>query len=359
MALRKTFLMGALLFSLVTAGITWGQDVPSTRFDRMPPGAANRPLASPGLFDYDAQVFAPLEFTNGKEKKPNTGFYFTLDKTYTAVPKAVRFNVLTQDTESTGSEFIWGTRYELGWFSEDEAGWNVSYQDSSGSFFTNGQDVLVSNPMLVETKLANVEVNRIFRQALSGGGYFEPYLGFRHNSISDRSLEDTISQILEDTNGDLVLDTVQLNNRFIQKATNSAFGLQAGGRYNVRRGRWRLTGDGAIATSYSQQRYFASDITRRVDPNNPNTTGITETYFSDQSFVPVLDGQFEMAYNVSRDLSLKVGAQAMYMWNGIARVNTATTANNGNSVLGTGPAIQAFDEDFVAAGFIFGVEWRR
>ena len=359
MALKRTFLMGVLMFSLMATGETSGQDMPSTRFDRLPDGAANRPFASPGLFDYDAQVFAPLEFTNGKEKAPNTGFYFTLDKTYTSIPKAAKFNAVTADFESTGSEFIWGSRYELGWFSEEEAGWNISYQDSSGSFFTAGQDILVSNPMLVESTFSTVELNRVFRQALSSGGYFEPYLGVRYQGISDKSLEDTTRNIFEDTDADGTLDVVTLDNRFIQKATNSAFGLQAGGRYNVRRGRWRFTGDGAVATTYSQQRYFVSDITERNDPNNATTIGIIELNSSDQSFVPIIDGQVEMAYNVSRDLSLRFGVQATYMWEGIARVNTETTNLNGNSVFGTGPLVQPFDEDFVATGFIFGVEWRR
>lgn len=356
MALKKTFLMGALLISFAISGSLVGQDIPSPDFRRLPDGAANRPLASPGLFDYDAQVFAPLEFSNGKNPEPNTGFYFTLDKTYTSVTRAPRFSGQRLQLESDGSEFSWGTRYEGGWFGEDQAGWNFVYQDTESNAFANGRDELVSNPMYISSKITSFELNRIFRQSLSAGGYFEPYLGLRYNGLSDRGLEDTLRDELADPDGDGTFTLfTDLSNRFVQRATNSAFGLHAGGRYSVRRGRWRLTADGAVATLYNQQTYYSQDITQLAGGG----VGITESSISDQSFVPVIDGQFEMAYNVSRDISLRVGVQAAYMWEGLARVNIETTTLNGNSILGTGTAFQPVDESMTAAGFLFGIEWRR
>ena len=356
MALKKTLLMGALLISFAMAGSVVGQDIPSSDFRHLPEGAANRPLATPGLFDYDAQVFAPIEFSMGKSIEPNTGFYFTLDRTYTSVSRAPRFSGQRLRLENDGSEFSWGTRYEGGWFGEDQAGWNFVYQDTESNAYANGRDELVSNPMYVSSQISTFEVNRIFRQSLSAGGYFEPYLGLRYNGVSDRSIEDTTRDVLADPDGDGTFTLFsQLGNRFVQRATNSAFGLQAGGRYSVRRGRWRLTADGAVATTYNQQSYFTQDIAELPGGGQ----GITEATVSDQSFVPVIDGQFEMAYNISRDISLRVGVQASYMWEGIARVNIETTSLNGNSNLGSGPAFQPFDEDFTAAGFLFGIEWRR
>jgi hypothetical protein len=361
MALKNTFMIGVMLVSTLMTSLTWGQNhTPGTYFERTPPTAQNLPLATPGLFDYDAQIFAPLEFTNGKEKEPNTGFNFSVDRTYTSVPRATRV-VGTGQRSSQGNEFYWGSRYELGWMGENESGWNVIYSRTNGTFFTNGQDLIVSNPMAVEAKFSQAEVNRIFRQALSAGGYFEPYMGLRYNAISDNTIEDTRRVNLFETSNPPAapFEQIVFDNRFIQRVTNSAIGLQAGARYNVRRGRWRFTTDGTVATTYNQQRYFASDITQRFDPNNPPATLITESSFSDQSFVPILDGSFEMAYNVSRDLSLKFGVQATYMWDGVARANTQTTNLNGLSTFGTAGAFVPFDEDYIAAGFIFGVEWRR
>ena len=365
MALKQTFIFGAVLASVLSAGMAFGQNnTPGTHFERLPADSASLPLASPGVFDYDAQVFAPLEFTNGKEKAPNTGFYFSLDKTYTSIGRGAKFQNTTQEFVSTGSEWFWGTKYELGWIGEEEAGWNIVFNNTDGTFFTNGQDANVGNPMLVNTKFTTGELNRMFRQNLSAGGYFEPYLGLRHNSISDNSLQDTVRFDLRDVDPNPIDDEVDFqtfttNNRFKQKATNSAFGLQAGARYNQRRGRWRMTCDGTVATTYNQQRYFASDIASTTDPDGLLTQTVTETTFSDQSFVPILDGSLELAYNISRDLSLKLGVQGNYMWNGIARVNTETTNANGNSQFGVGTAVQPFDENYIAAGVIFGVEWRR
>ena len=334
MALKRTFMIVVLLVCGTLTGTTWGQNhAPGTFFERTPETAQNLPLATPGLFDYDTQLFAPLEFTNGKEKEPNTGFTFTLDRSYISIARAARFNSLTGEQTSNGSEFNWGTNYELGWYGENDTGWNLKFDNLTGSFFTNGEDIQSTNPTHVEQKFATVQLNRMFRQTLSHGGYFEPYLGGRFVQISDDAVQDTGPA------------------RFLQDASNSIFGVQAGARFNQRRGRWRFTYNGAIATTYNQQRYESTDLVAGL------VTGQTST--SDQSFVPILDGTIEAAYHISRDLSLKLGVQGVYTWNGIARVNTETAALNGNSVTGAGVAFQPLDEDFIAVGFRFGVEWRR
>lgn len=348
MALKNLVAIIVIAVSLVSVDLTNAQlEVPGPNFRPKPVESHSntRPLVTPGIFDYDTRAFAPLEFTNGKEKEPNTGFYFTLDRVYTSVSRANHQDT-TSNAVQTGSDYIWGNRYEIGWFSDADEGWNIAYQDSRGSYFTAGQDALVSNPMLVETQFSTVEINRMFRQVLSQGGYFEPYLGARFNSVSDNTLEDTTQ----------TLGGVVISNRFKQNATNNAFGIQAGGRYNQRRGRWRTTGDVAVATLYNQQRYFATDIAF-----NAGTVGVTESYDSDQSFVPVLDAQVEFSYNISRDIAIRTGLQAMYAWNGFTRANTLTTNLNGNSNfgIGSGVGISDDDESYLAAGFLFGVEWRR
>ena len=353
MALKHSLIVGALLISFSVTDVAVSQvNIPSPRFrfKEIESPDATRPHATPGVFDYDAQMFAPLEFTNGKQKAPNTGFYFGLDKTYLSVDKAglpVGSNDGTvTDMIQTGSTYIWGTRYQFGWFSDEDDGWGASYQDSNGIYYTNGQDISVSNPMLVDMQFANFEINRMFRQPLSRGGYFEPYIGARYTYLSDDTLEDTPQ----------IVNGVIVGNRFKQEVTNSVFGFQAGGRYNVRRGRWKTTVESAIVTSYNQQRYFASDIS-----NFATSQGISETYQSDQSFVPIIEGEYDVSYNISRDISLHLGVQAIYAWSGIVRANTLTTNINPNSVFGSsaGGATGLFDTSFVSVGFIFGCEWRR
>lgn len=348
MALKNTLIIGALLVSFVAPGVTEGQiNKPSPRFryKKLESAENTRPYATPGVFDYDAQVFAPLEFTDGKEKKPNVGFYFSLDKAYTSVSKATRIGEAS-DTIQTGSTYIQGSRYDFGWFSDNDDGWGFTYQVSDGIYYTAGQDSSVANPMIVDMNVSTFEINRMFRQALSEGGYFEPYMGVRYMHIGDNTIEDTNQTVGTD-------GTV---NRFKQNVTNDGFGFQAGGKYNSRRGRWRTTIDGSIATVYNQQRYFATDITN----SSTGPQGISETYQSDQSFVPILDGQYEIAYNISRDISLRLGVQAIYSWAGIARANTETTNLNPNSIFGAGGAPTGFfDDSHLTAGFLYGIEWRR
>ena len=190
-----------------------------------------------------------------------------------------------------------------------------------------------------------MEVSRLFRQALSHGGHLEPYIGFRYTNITDKTLEDTTQ----------TLAGVIVDNRFRQEVTNNAIGFQAGGRYVRRRGRWRTSCDVALSTSFNQQRFFATDIADTF-----GTQAINETFERDQSFVPIIDGQYDLAYNISRDISLKLGFQGVYTWNGIARVNTLTTNLNPNSAfgIGTGPT-GLIEDNHLTAGFLFGVQWRR
>ncbi len=90
MALKNTLIIGALLVSFVASGVTEGQiNKPSPRFryKKLESAENTRPYATPGVFDYDAQVFAPLEFTDGKEKKPNSGFLLLLSIRHTRVSR--------------------------------------------------------------------------------------------------------------------------------------------------------------------------------------------------------------------------------------------------------------------------------
>ena len=199
--------------------------------------------------------------------------------------------------------------------------------------------------MSTNTKFANVEINKIFRQSLKRGGWIEPYVGLRYLNLSDSTIEDTT----------VVTGATTSNNRFKQNVTNSAIGMHVGGSVNRRRGRWRTSWDLALATTYNQQRFFATDIT-----NTAGTFVIFESYQESSSFVPALDLNFELGYNLSRDFGLRGGAHMLYMWDGIARANTLSTANNPNSVFGVSDSTPGlFEEGLLGAGFSFGVEWRR
>ncbi len=321
-------------------------DLPGPSFKPKPVESADstRPFATPGVFNYDAQMFAPLEFPNGRDMGPRSGFFGTYDRLYLSLskPGAAENSPISAPT---GNMDLWGNRYNIGWMSDADDGWSIEFANSEGSFFSAGRDELVSNPMLVTSKFANVEVNKVFRQALSQGGWIEPYVGFRYMYLSDRTLEDTVTNV----------GGVTINNRFKQEATNSSAGVHVGGRYSNRRGRWRQSLDASIATNYNQQNLFATDISSTATGNF-----LTEKYDSDNAFMPVFDASYEIGYNLTRDFGLRGGISFVYIWNGLGRANTLSTADNPNSDFGISAAPFGLVQDrAIAAGFNFGFEWRR
>ena len=346
MALKRTFMIGVLLACGMLTSTTRGQNhTPGTFFERTPESSLDLPFSDgQGLFGhYDTQVFAPLEFTNGKEKAPNTGLFFELSKTYLSLERATRFNSGLGVQTSNGTEFYTGTRYELGWYGEQDRGWNAVFSKTEGTFFFNNRAGIFDQIMSEgNVRLTTVEVNRTFRQVTSKGGVFEPSLGLRYNWIRDRLRDNSII-------------TGGATSFFGQNASNSAFGLQAGARFSKRHGRWPFTYRGNVAATYNQQRLEITDVIQGA------TNTFVELAFTDQSFVPILDGTLEATYNVTRDLSIKLGVQGSYIWNGILRANTEPTAFNGLSTSSDAgsPFFSTFDENYVAAGFVFGFEFRR
>jgi hypothetical protein len=320
---------------------------PSFRHQDIEESGETRPFVQPGIFDWDAQMFAPLNFYDSIEKSPNIGFYFSYERVYMSVSRAGQVGPDINPSVSVGNDWNWGNRFVGGWMSEADEGWHIAYQKINGPHFAVGQDILIATPELVTTDFSQVEVNKVYRQTLSSGDYFEPYLGMRFFSVSDNTLEDTTTTF----NG------AGAFNRFKQNVTNNAVGFQVGGRYNARRGRYRMTCDTALVAAYNQQKYFSTDIL-----TVGNAVGVSEFYDSSQSFLPAVDAEFELAYNLSRDFALRGGIQFQYLWNGVARANTLTTSQNPNSILGPGTAIDSrglFNKDLIAAGFTFGVEWKR
>ncbi len=343
MSLKNTLTLLTLIATLLVSQSVDAQvDIPSPRFRHLDVESTQntRPLAEPGVFNYDAQLFAPLEFNNHDEREPNTGFYFTYDRIYAAINTG---NIGGDTNYPTANDYNWGNVWNIGWMTDADDGWGIRYQKVHGIQFVNGQDILVSNPMLVDTDYSTVEINRMFRQSLQRGGYLEPYFGIKYFGVSDSTIEDT-TQFLTQT----------AFNRFKQKVTNSAFGFHAGARYNRQTGRFRTTFDGSVLTAYNQQRLFATDIV-----TVGAATGVSETHIDDEAFAPAVDFRLEVAYALSRDVAVKVGFVSSYIWEGVARANLLTTNLNLNSNFGTGIGGGLLDGDMLATGFTFGFDWKR
>jgi hypothetical protein len=350
MAVKNWLCLGVLITAWLVPGSAWCQlDVPGPRFEHhaIEDPDSTRPWATPGIYDYDYQIFSPVQFTNGEELGPNTGFYFSMDRIYTSISGGGEFG------GGAGDNYIWGNRYDVGYMNTEDDGWSLVYEQSEGNQFLNGADVIVANPTLFTTKLASVELNKVYRQTLKRGGWLEPYAGLRYFNVSDSTIEDFGAGVI----GGIAA------NRFRQNFTNDAVGLNVGGRLVNRRGRFRFSNDLSIATTYNQQRFRATDFTM-VGAN----IFITEIGDSDSAFVPAVDYRFELAYNISRDFGLRGGANFMYLWNGIARANTRPTLTNPNSAFGSDPAFGGdptlpggglIDDRIIAAGVSLGFEYRR
>ena len=340
---KNSLAIFSLISTLLVSSAVVGQvDIPSPRFrpNDVESIENTRPLAEPGIFNYDSQMFAPLEFTNGEEMEAPTGFFFTYDRIYTSIGRPGGSDAITLTAVPSGNDFVWGNRYEFGVMSDDDQGWGIVYGQTEGSFYSAGQDVLISNPMQVTTKWGDVAVNRIFRQSLSRGGYLEPYLGFRYINISDSTIEDAPQGLVI--------------NRFKQSSRNSAAGIHAGARYSQRRGRFR------VSPTPRSPRFTTSSDTLRPTSSPPASQKITSPI---KTSLPCWILRMEIAYNLTRDIAFRTGVGTTWVWSGVGRVNTLTQNLNPNSnfnIAGAAGGPQGFiDTDFLAAGFTFGIEWKR
>ena len=323
MALKKTLTIGSLFAILASGGFASTADAqqsrlstPSATFDHRAvelPGETG-PLATPGVFNFDAQAFAPFEFTNDKQKEPNTGFFFAIDKTLLSIslpgrdgtglpigdlPPTTNFFGLpnsfiaegdASQVSPVGNDWQWGERYNFGWVGEDDRGVSVSFLDVAGATplrrrtadldldglddtdndvggdFINDDINNFGNDFHTLSTIYRVgEFNRVFRQVLKNGDVFEPYIGGRYTQISDDS-EDRFSQpvfnVDLDGNGtvDPLTEDTFVESRLRQIVDNSAIGLQIGGRHVRNRGRITYTTDGSLAVSHNRQRLSVENL---------------------------------------------------------------------------------------------------
>ncbi len=248
MSKRITLLFSIAVCSLmVAANLTAQTEVPGPVFRPLQAESqgATDPLVQPFIFDYDTQMFAPLDISDVADRKAKSGFFFTYDRVYTSIGRPDPIGPGAPAQHPRGTDYQWGNRYNAGFFGDNDKGFQFEYTTVTGSFFSAGTDPTVPDPFLTETKLDVFEMNRIFRQHLSNGSYLEPYFGVRYTSISDNTVEDTT----------FFVGATEIPNRFTQNATNSAVGAQIGARYITHRGRWTIRTDSSIMAGYNTQRY--------------------------------------------------------------------------------------------------------
>ncbi len=296
-------------------------------------------------FYYDAQLWAPWQITSiDGSQRFHYGFYAELGFAYYSIDRPGAIPGQDPREFNTGSNYHWAREIEIGWYSTKNAGWAANYLDLEGTTYVFGENIIVPNPMLLRTKIDQVEVNRQFRQRLSTGGWIEPYFGARYLSLSDKTNED----------GSL---TAVTGYRFNQTVQNSALGGHIGTRYFRQYNRWQGSLDGAVGVLYNTQNYFANTWIQ-----NTVTTAVINTEATNAGYdvMPLLDLGAELTYALTRDISLRGGIGIQYIWQGIARADIRTAFLNPNATFSGLPAPSTvYSEDFIAAGFSFGIDWKR
>jgi len=320
------------------------------------PGAGqNLEFVSDQLMNYDMQMFAPVDYNMlDEEPKPSTGLFFTYDRTTSGLTASESTTIAGLGAPGF-NHTTWGNRFEFGFMNENDCGWTATINRMEGSQFINGRDIGNQTPMQLSAKYQSYELNRVFRQRLKSGSYFEPYIGARYAYVQDESIQDQTT-FLFNLSDPLLAD----RNRFLQESQNNLFGGTLGARWFRETGRWTVSSNVATFLAYNKQTQFASDL--GYDENQIRLL-VVERGAEASTFVPSGEARFDLAYNVTRDLSLRVGGQMIYFFEGLDRINGLPMNLNPNSVLSGAspfnPLTTVADQDMFVYGVTFGLEWKR
>ena len=323
---------------------------PSTR----PFGSNDDHFNDEELYEYDAQLWAPYDVTRvDGQSETQQGFYSRLGVAYISLSGPDAVPGMDPRNYETISGFNTARDFEFGYNTEGSKGWSLQWLDAEGSHylrdgeFTNRQVFGgFTQPAILRTSFDDLSLNRQFRQRLSNGGYVEPFLGLRYLSLIDETNEDRIAPVV-------------IPNRFSQKTSNTLIGGHLGTRYFRNYGRFRLGSDIGMGVFYNNQNYSATSINAAAPGSNEPAQTLTNR---GNDFVPIFDLGLSINYSITRDVSFRVGAELHWAWQGLARADTANMLVNGYSAFNTNgaPVPAAINtEDFIAAGFTVGIDWRR
>jgi hypothetical protein len=325
-----------------------------------------QPFIDPGYFNPDFQFFAPAEvsaYSGGEE--PNIGFYLTYDRTY--------INVTRPDGEPSlfsqfQGDFTWGNRWELGYMTEDDTGWQfVGWQIGSPN-----QNIIVfqerldrinedddppddpepilqdRNPRSYElvTTLnsmayASMELNKVWRRKeFHNGSVLEPIVGLRYINFKDHYRRDDYDRFDEtgpldppppgqpdpaDPNVEGEYEQLTIDEARFE---NAMFGGQLGFRYWGQRGHWLLS---AEVRAFGLQNYQTLHNIQRIRQTRYASLGgdvdlelnfRNDVWENAEEFVFGGEVKVEASYELTRDINLRFGGTFIDLAKGIGRGNT-------------------------------------
>ncbi|HUG68184.1 MAG TPA: BBP7 family outer membrane beta-barrel protein [Pirellulaceae bacterium] len=366
-----------------------------------------QPFVDTTAFPHDFQFFAPAEFGEfGGGPEPTTGWFGTADRMHIYMSRPEAEPSHTEGDFTWGNRFTVGymSPEDHGWFVEH---WHIDgpnyfheteaervnvielddqINSTPGTIVLRDGEVInedgeqnqglprsdQNNPRSQDRRyfirdsvnvadLTSFELNKSFRlKKLHYGSHLEPFFGFRYIKYQDFWEQDAYSRIT-----DLGVDVGQVpslpqdptllqNERFdrnISTFDNHMVGGQFGARWYKLKGRWNLSGE-IRAFMFSnfqfQQSIQTSELTfydaTGVD-EEPEGVFLRNTLSNGNATQFVFGGEVraQAAYEVTRDVAIRVGITFMELGKGVGRGNN----------------INQNDENVTMFGTTFGIDFRR
>lgn len=347
-----------------------------------------KPFAFPQP-ESDFQFFAPAEVdTYGGGPAQKTGWFATYDRIYMNVSRPEDVPQLTNRM----GDFTWGNRIDLGFVDDDDhKGWLVTILHVNGpnenvvveterinrymagaspeakpilpisdnnNRLTGARDYFVTDSVNV-ADMTGVELNRTWQlDQLHHGTRLTPLVGLRYIKFVDFYQRDTYLRF-DDTGfpvppmppSTAITATTEQLISLQAGVQNDMLGGQLGVHWDRDYRRWNFSGDfKALALENFQ---YWNDVTK-VETTIYDAFGTgaaptavlqqqNGTAYSNQEFVFGMELRFDAAFRVTRDFSLRAGAEFLDFGKGIGR-----GINRGNT-----------SQDVLMYGFSLGLTYNR
>lgn len=357
-------------------------------------GGHYAPVADPFAFDPDFRWFEPIYDADLHDMRPskraNTGWFATVDvmRLYVTRPESGESHYKHDPS--------WGTRFDVGFMLEEDNGWLATFTDLDGPEvantarvnrinFLNPDDLIGGDPDFVDVRgnlvpvdarnnfgfserlvfpgrslnivdVKGFELNKTFRlEPYHYGGILEPMIGLRYAGIEDNTFIRSY-QSTEKLIPDIINPDDDPTERIVEqrsKAENDMFGGQLGFRYYKFVDRFTLSTDFRAFGMHNFQSnrdetytetviYDGSDIGAEIISIDKTRT-LSNQQRNDE-FVVGFDVRGEVAYQLTRDISIRGGFQMYDFARGIWR---------GRSVQ------NIHDQELIAVGGTFGITVNR
>ncbi len=355
------------------------------------------PFSEPLEFNPDWQLFAPVQMQDLEElsirQRAKHGLYLTYDRVYTGVSRS------TTEPAGYAMDMTWGNRYDLGWMTNDESGWNFTIQNVGGPNAYNSvlqqrlnaveptdlndpanpfvPQAFGNDPYYLErvyeikdslnvASLSSFEFNKSWRfEPYRYGGMLEPMIGMRYLGFTDTSRFDTYNTFI-DPNPNAIFgigNTIeQLTNDIVFTQNDMLLG-QLGFRYTRFSKRVTWSSDFKAFAGHNFQTQSVTHLVSSTIYTSPPANGTTPIFDGDHTGTlfagskghqtPVgLDFRSEGAFKITKYLDARAGFQLLYIGKGIRRTSVTDGVNFNNIV-------DRNNQHVVMPGFTFGIAFNR